>query len=84
LRAAGIQSRADLDRLGPVSAYVAAKDVDPNVTLNLLWGLAAAFTDTHWTRLSADYRASLLREYDAMCDQRRILASSSTGRLSEP
>ena len=78
LKAAGIRCRADLDRIGPVAAYVAAKKLNPKVSLNLLWGLAGACSDTHWAKLPAEYRASLLREYDAYCDQQSRLGASSS------
>ena len=68
LRAAGISTREQLERLGPVQAFVAAKRVEPAVTLNLLWGIAGAITDTHWSKLPRDLRSSLLLEYDAHCD----------------
>jgi len=73
LRAAGIETRADLERLGPVRAYIAAKQVDPRVSLNLLWGIASAVTDTHWTKLSREYRSSLLLDYDAQLEADRAL-----------
>jgi hypothetical protein len=46
------------------------------VSLNLLWGIAGAVTDTHWSKLPADYRSSLLLEYDAHCDVQRTLERS--------
>ena len=81
LRAAGIYSRADLERLGPVRAYMAAKKVDPRVTLNLLWGIAGAVTDTHWTKLPAEYRSALLLDYDGQLDAARALAAPSSKSL---
>ena len=81
LRAAGIATRADLERLGPVKAYIAAKRVEPRVTLNLLWGIAGAVTDTHWTKLPADYRSTLLLDYDAYLDAARSLAAPSNKSL---
>ena len=81
LRAAGIATRADLERLGPVKAYIAAKRVEPRVSLNLLWGIAGAVTDTHWTKLPADYRSTLLLDYDAHLDAARSLAASSNKSL---
>jgi TfoX-like protein len=81
LRAAGISTRADLERLGPVKAYIAAKRVEPRVTLNLLWGIAGAVTDTHWTKLPADYRSTLLLDYDAHLDAARSLAAPSNKSL---
>ena len=73
LRAAGITSRADLERLGPVRSFLAAKRVEPTMSLNLLWGIAGALTNTHWSKLSADYRSSLLLEYDGLLDAERVL-----------
>jgi DNA transformation protein and related proteins len=71
LRAAGISTRAELERLGPVKAFIAAKRIDPSVTLNLLWGIAGAVTDTHWSKLPVDLRSSLLLEYDGLMDAER-------------
>jgi hypothetical protein len=76
LRAAGIATRADLERLGPVRAYIAAKRIEPRVTLNLLWGIAGAVTDTHWTKLPNEYRSSLLLEYDGHLDAARSLTAA--------
>ena len=81
LRAAGISTRSDLERLGPVRAFMAAKRIEPRVTLNLLWGIAGAMTNTHWTRLSTEYRSSLLLDYDAYLDAERTLAAPSNKSL---
>jgi len=81
LRAAGFSTRGDLEKAGPVNAYIAAKRIDPRVTLNLLWGLAGAVTDTHWTKLSPEYRSSLLLDYDAHLDAARSLAALSIKSL---
>jgi len=76
LKRAGITTRAQLEKMGPVAAFVAAKKIEPKVTLNLLWGIAGAVTDTHWSKLPSDYRSSLLLEYDAHCDVQRTLEQS--------
>ena len=81
LRTAGIATRAELERLGPVKAFIAAKRVEPRVTLNLIWGIAGAVTDTHWTKLPADYRSTLLLDYDAHLDAERSLAAPSNKSL---
>jgi DNA transformation protein and related proteins len=81
LRAAGISTRADLERLGPVKAYLAAKRVEPRVTLNLLWGIAGALIDKHWSKLSAQYRSELLLEYDGQLDAERALAARGEGAV---
>jgi len=77
LRAAGIATRADLEKIGPVQAFIAAKCIEPAVTLNLLWGIAGAVTDTHWTKLPAEYRSSLLLEYDGQMDAERAMRAPS-------
>ena len=81
LRTAGIFNRDQLVGLGPVQAFIAAKSVEPSVTLNLLWGIAGAITDTHWSRLPAELRSSLLLEYDAHCDAVRTLGLPSNTSL---
>lgn len=77
LKRAGITTRAQLEKKGAVAAFLAAKAIEPKVSLNLLWGIAGAITDTHWSKLPADYRSSLLLEYDAHCDVRRTLEKSA-------
>jgi DNA transformation protein len=77
LKRAGITTRAQLENLGPVQAFIAARDVEPRVTLNLLWGIAGAVMDVHWTKLPREVRSSLLLEYDAHRDVERMLRRSS-------
>jgi TfoX C-terminal domain len=77
LLAAGISTRAELEKLGPVRAFIAAKRVEPRVTLNFLWGLAGLLTNTHWSRLPAEYRSSLLLDYDAYLDAERAQSAAS-------
>lgn len=51
LRAAGINSLQDLERIGSVEAYRAVRMHGFNASLNLLYALEAALLDTHWTKL---------------------------------
>ena len=81
LHSLGIFTRADLDRVGPVRTFMAAKRIEPRVTLNFLWGVAGIVTGTHWSRLPAGYRSSLLLEYDAQLDAERSLAAPSNKSL---
>jgi DNA transformation protein and related proteins len=82
LNAAGLSTREQLERLGPVQAFIAAKAIEPAVTLNLLWAIAGAITDTHWSKLPRELRSSLLLEYDAHCDAIRTLGLPS--KTSQP
>lgn len=64
LETIGIRTRADLERVGPVLAYRALKDMRPNVSLNLLWAMHGAMTNQRWDRLSDEVREQLTRELD--------------------
>ncbi len=56
----GCRTRADLEAMGAVMAYKILKHHPPgDVTLNLLYALHGALTDTHWTGLSPDVKARL-------------------------
>lgn len=59
LRAVGITSREDLERIGPVEAYRQIKAHGFNGSLNLLYALEAALQNIHWTALSPQTKAKL-------------------------
>ena len=59
LRAVGIHSRADLERLGSLEAFRLVKAHGFNAGLNLLYALEAALEDIHWTALSPQAKAKL-------------------------
>lgn len=61
LRAAGIRSRADLERLGPVAVFRIVRRHEPTASLNLLWALAGAVQDRDWRDLSAEEKGRLKR-----------------------
>ena len=65
LAAAGIHSRADLERLGSVRAYLKAKATGQNASLNLLWALEGALTGQDWRVVAREERTRLLLELDA-------------------
>ncbi len=62
LRDVGIQTRADLEQLGPALAYQFVKQRQPAASLNLLWSMAAALRDIDWRELSEPEKANLLAE----------------------
>ena len=64
LREIGVQTRADLERLGPVAAYRLVQQNQPSTSLNLLWAMAAALNDQDWRELSDDEKATLRREVE--------------------
>ena len=50
LRAAGINTIADLQRLGPVHAYRLVKERQPKASLNLLWAMVAGPKGNDWRK----------------------------------
>ncbi|MEQ9410935.1 MAG: TfoX/Sxy family protein [Fuerstiella sp.] len=64
LRGIGVQTRADLERLGPVAAYRMVKQREPGTSLNLLWAMAAALTDQDCRELSEATKEQLRQQAD--------------------
>ncbi len=65
MTAAGVTDVDVLRRLGAVEAYLRVKRTLPGVSLNLLYALHGALTDTHWARIGDAARTALLFEVDA-------------------
>ena len=66
LEATGVTTRVELERLGPVRAFLLVKRHGFNPSLNLLYALAGALRDCHWAALPEDERTGLLLELDAL------------------
>ena len=64
LRDIGVQTRADLERLGPVAAYRLLKQNQPSTSVNLLWAMAAALSDEDVCNLSEKEKAKLHAEIE--------------------
>ena len=60
----GIHSDGDLRTIGAVGAYLRIKVSGAKPSLNLLWAMEGALTDTHWAELSPETRSALLLELD--------------------
>jgi DNA transformation protein len=65
LRTAGIESLAELRRLGAVRAYLKVEATGAKPSLNLLWALEGALTGLHWRVVAREHRLSLLLALDA-------------------
>jgi len=66
LREIGIESAADLQRIGVVEAYRQIKAMHPReVSLNLLYGLEAAVVGIRWTDIPPERKAELKAESEA-------------------
>ena len=64
LRDVGIQTKSDLERFGPALAYRLVKRRQPNVSLNLLWAMAAGLQDRDFRELSDGEKRRLLQEIE--------------------
>jgi DNA transformation protein and related proteins len=66
LRQAGIADLAQLRALGAVAAYRRVKRHAPSASLNLLWALEGALTQTPWQVVARERRTDLLLALDAL------------------
>jgi DNA transformation protein len=64
LNAVGIQSREDLERLGPVTAYNHIRQRGIKVSKVLLYAMQAALLDIHWSELDPAMKSRLVQEAD--------------------
>lgn len=64
LHSVGLHTIADLERLGPVTAYQVVKTQEPTASLNFLWALAAGLRDQDWRELSEDDKRALRQQLD--------------------
>lgn len=60
LRQIGIRTEEDLRKIGAVEAYRRVKLAGFKPTLNLLYSMAGAEDDCHWTALSEERKAALV------------------------
>lgn len=65
LREAGIHTRDELARLGPVETYLRVRENGRRPSLNLLYAVAGALAGCRWDRLPEGFRGALLMELDA-------------------
>lgn len=67
LREIGIETEAELRRVGVVEAYRRVKANHPReATLNLLYGLEALLVGVHWNDLPPERKAELRRAATAL------------------
>lgn len=62
LRQVGVKTAEDLYRVGPVDTFLKVKRAGFRPSLNLLYSLAGAIDDCHWTDLSAERKSGLILE----------------------
>ena len=65
LRQVGVRTQEDLERLGPVEAFMKVKRAGFRPSLNLLYALEGALADCHWADLPDERKAALLAGAEA-------------------
>lgn len=80
LRAIGINTYDDLERVGAVEAYRRIKARDINVSKVMLYALQGALMDVHWNDLPADMKAKLVSEAELPSDNEPIAKPSELHR----
>ena len=65
LRQVGVRTSADLLSIGPVEIFLKVKRAGFRPSLNLLYSMAGAIDDCHWTDLSPERKGGLILELEA-------------------
>jgi hypothetical protein len=60
LRQVGVRTQDDLNRIGPVEAFMKVKRAGFRPSLNLLYALAGAIENCHWADLPDERKAALV------------------------
>jgi len=60
LRQVGVRTQDDLEKLGPVEAFMKVKRAGFRPSLNLLYALAGAIENCHWADLPNEQKAALV------------------------
>jgi TfoX/Sxy family transcriptional regulator of competence genes len=73
LNAIGVHTEAELREIGAVNAYRLLMLRGYRPSMNLVWAIEGALTDTHWLELSDAVRARITAELEAPWDARALL-----------
>jgi len=73
LAAVGINSEADLVRVGPINAFVRVRDeTDHRPSLNLLYAMVGALEKRDWRDIAKEERHSLIIALDGYDDFKKL------------
>lgn len=81
LRQIGIRTEEDLRKIGAVEAYRRVKLAGFKPTLNLLYSMAGAEDDCHWTALSEERKHALVLAADGIAQD--MTARKTAKRLGQ-
>lgn len=78
----GIHTREDLERVGPVRAYVLLKQQpQQHASLNLLYAMVAALANRHWADITQEEKAQLLMELESYKELASALKDGDLGSI---
>ena len=69
LRQVGLRTRADIEAVGPVEAFMRVKRAGFKPTMNLLYAIEGALLDCHWQEIPDARRAELVAAAEAAIAQ---------------
>ncbi len=72
LNAAGLKTMPQLQTLGAAAAYAKVKRKSAGASLNLLWAMEGALTDTPWQTVASESRERLLLELDSVMNAMKV------------
>lgn len=68
----GIETRDDLERIGPVQAFLMLRKQGANPSLNLLHAMTGALSGKSWLDVAQSQRVELLLELEGFEDLKRM------------
>jgi DNA transformation protein len=74
LRAVGVNTQVDLQRMGAVETYKRIKARDINVSKVMLYALQGALMDIHWNDLPAELKMQLVESAEQPSESNQALA----------
>jgi DNA transformation protein len=60
-----VRTPAELARRGALATFIALKQSDASISLNMLWALEGALSDRDWREVARDDKLRLLTELEA-------------------
>ncbi len=69
LNAVGIHTVADLQRIGPVQAFLLLQRQKPPPSMNFLYALVGALENRHWQDIARERKTELLAQLAAASEQ---------------
>ena len=80
LNTIGIDTRADLEAMGPARAFLKlGKERNKPPSLNFLYAMVGALEDRHWLDIAQSEKCRLLMELDGYRDLEQLVADSYRG-----